>query len=94
METVPHGISTSALLRFVDIASDALGSAREEIDALNVYPVPDGDTGTNMFLTVSSARDAIRGAVADGSPRRPRRECHRVVPGTDTFDFIPPVVVG
>ena len=29
----------------------ALGDAREEIDALNVYPVPDGDTGTNLYLT-------------------------------------------
>lgn len=67
METVPHGISTSSILRFVDIASDALGSAREEIDALNVYPVPDGDTGTNMFLTVSAARDALREAV-DAAP--------------------------
>lgn len=64
METVPHGISTSSILRFVDIASDALGGAREEIDALNVYPVPDGDTGTNMFLTVAAARDALREAVA------------------------------
>ena len=64
METVPHGISTSSILRFVDIASDALGGAREEIDALNVYPVPDGDTGTNMFLTVSAARDELRAARA------------------------------
>jgi DAK2 domain fusion protein YloV len=64
METVPHGISTSSILRFVDIASDALAGAREEIDALNVYPVPDGDTGTNMFLTVAAARDALRDAVA------------------------------
>jgi DAK2 domain fusion protein YloV len=32
----------------------ALGRAREEIDALNVYPVPDGDTGTNLYLTVES----------------------------------------
>ena len=39
--------------------SRALAAAREEIDALNVYPVPDGDTGTNMFLTVESARDAM-----------------------------------
>ncbi|WP_342748925.1 DAK2 domain-containing protein [Nocardioides gansuensis] len=55
------------MLRFVDVATDALGAAREEIDALNVYPVPDGDTGTNMFLTVSAARDAIREAVAAGA---------------------------
>ena len=37
-------------------------TAREEIDALNVYPVPDGDTGTNMYLTSSAARDAMHEA--------------------------------
>jgi DAK2 domain fusion protein YloV len=55
-------IQLGTVLRFVDIATDALAEAREEIDALNVYPVPDGDTGTNMYLTVSAARDAIRDA--------------------------------
>ena len=45
--------------RFADQAVDGLAATREEIDALNVYPVPDGDTGTNMFLTVESARDAM-----------------------------------
>ena len=64
MEPVTHGITLDAVARFVDIATDALSSAREEIDALNVYPVPDGDTGTNMFLTVSAARDALREARA------------------------------
>jgi uncharacterized protein len=34
---------------------------RDEVDALNVFPVPDGDTGTNMLLTLQSAMDAIRG---------------------------------
>ncbi|MFM6851584.1 MAG: hypothetical protein ACKOVB_21035 [Terrabacter sp.] len=48
MEHVTHGITLDGVARFVDIATDALSSAREEIDALNVYPVPDGDTGTNM----------------------------------------------
>ncbi len=46
-------------LRLADLATTQLGVAREEIDALNVYPVPDGDTGTNMFLTMSAARDAL-----------------------------------
>ncbi len=64
METVPTGISTAGLARFVEITTDALSRAREEIDALNVYPVPDGDTGTNMFLTISAARDAIVQALA------------------------------
>jgi uncharacterized protein len=67
MEQVPHGISLATVLRFVDIATDALSQAREEIDALNVYPVPDGDTGTNMFLTFSAARDAIRDAASGGA---------------------------
>jgi len=62
MEHVTHGITLDGVARFVDIATDALSSAREEIDALNVYPVPDGDTGTNMFLTVSAARDELRAA--------------------------------
>ena len=55
-------IELGVVLRFIDIATDALAGAREEIDALNVYPVPDGDTGTNMYLTVSAAREAIREA--------------------------------
>ena len=37
----------------------ALGEARAEIDALNVYPVPDGDTGTNLYLTMESAVEAL-----------------------------------
>ena len=48
-----------AVCRFADLAVEGLSAAREEIDALNVYPVPDGDTGTNMYLTVEAARDAM-----------------------------------
>src|SRR5262245_49729638 len=58
------GVDLGVVRRFVDVAVDALAAAREEIDALNVYPVPDGDTGTNMYLTMSAARDAIHQAAA------------------------------
>ena len=51
--------------RFADLAVEGLAATREEIDALNVYPVPDGDTGTNMFLTVESARDALLAALEE-----------------------------
>jgi DAK2 domain fusion protein YloV len=61
------GVDLAVVRRFVDVAVDALSAAREEIDALNVYPVPDGDTGTNMYLTMSAARDAIQQATADGA---------------------------
>src|SRR2546429_7407030 len=33
---------------------------RDEVDALTVFPVPDGDTGTNMLLTLQSAVEDIR----------------------------------
>ena len=36
------------------VASDWLEKNAAEIDALNVFPVPDGDTGTNMLLTMRS----------------------------------------
>jgi DAK2 domain fusion protein YloV len=38
---------------------DALAAHREAINRLNVYPVPDGDTGTNMALTVESVVTAL-----------------------------------
>ena len=37
-------------------ATDYLGVFIDEVNALNVYPVPDGDTGTNMHLTLQSVR--------------------------------------
>ena len=40
-------------------ATAALGVARGRIDALNVFPVADSDTGTNVFLTVSGGADAV-----------------------------------
>ena len=60
------GVELAVVRRFVDEAVDALAEAREEIDALNVFPVPDGDTGTNMYLTMSAARDAFLDAGAGG----------------------------
>ncbi len=40
----------------------ALADRREAIDDLNVFPVPDGDTGTNMTLTVRAGLDALHAA--------------------------------
>lgn len=37
-------------------ATDWFAVYVEEVNALNVYPVPDGDTGTNMHLTLQSVR--------------------------------------
>ena len=52
----------AALLRRVIVGyHDALSEHREVIDNLNVYPVPDGDTGTNMTLTVRSVTEGLDG---------------------------------
>jgi DAK2 domain fusion protein YloV len=56
---VSESVEVALLLRWCDLTLTALGDAREEIDALNVYPVPDGDTGTNLYLTFEAARQAI-----------------------------------
>ena len=37
-----------------------------EVDALNVFPVPDGDTGTNMNLTMSSGSKEIQNRTDEG----------------------------
>lgn len=42
-------------------AMNNLGNDQARIDALNVFPVPDGDTGTNMYLTFSSGvKEALK----------------------------------
>src|SRR6185437_7525477 len=41
-----------------------LAANHEEVNRLNVFPVPDGDTGTNMLLTLQSAVEDIRDSQA------------------------------
>ena len=48
-------------------AADSLDQRRHEIDALNVFPVADSDTGTNLAVTMRAACDALAEAVADRS---------------------------
>src|SRR6266853_2328510 len=48
-----------AVGRLVDAALASLEANRARIDDLNVYPVPDGDTGTNLTMTVRAVADAV-----------------------------------
>ena len=48
-------MNSALLLHFFRCGEAQLTGHREEVNALNVYPVPDGDTGTNMGLTIKSA---------------------------------------
>lgn len=63
-----------AVRAWTEASLAALGEERAAIDALNVFPVPDGDTGTNMFLTVESACAAVDEVfdAADAAGRRAR----------------------
>ena len=53
------------LRRVVTGFRDALKAHQEGINRLNVYPVPDGDTGTNMALTLESVAAELAGADPD-----------------------------
>ncbi|MDG4769673.1 DAK2 domain-containing protein [Solwaraspora sp. WMMD792] len=52
-------LDAAAVRRWCSGALAALRRHQGEIDALNVYPVPDGDTGTNLVLTLTSAQHAL-----------------------------------
>src|SRR5215211_2737819 len=55
-----------AELRAVVIAfRDGLRAHQEAVNRLNVYPVPDGDTGTNMALTLEAVVTELDGAGSD-----------------------------
>jgi len=54
-------INGAMLSKMMTMASKLLDINRDRIDAMNVFPVPDGDTGTNMSLTMQSAVKELRG---------------------------------
>ncbi|MGB8651465.1 MAG: DAK2 domain-containing protein [Mycobacteriales bacterium] len=58
-------LDAAALRQWCAVGLEALTAAREEIDDLNVYPVPDGDTGTNMQQTMAAVAEALGAAAAD-----------------------------
>ncbi|MCN9242827.1 DAK2 domain-containing protein [Streptomyces sp. RY43-2] len=64
MAQVPQPLDALAVRAWCTLALQALGRAREEIDAINVYPVADGDTGTNLYLTLESATAAVEAVFA------------------------------
>jgi len=63
--TTLQELSADDLRRVVREYAAALRAHREAINRLNVYPVPDGDTGTNMALTLESVVAELDGADDD-----------------------------
>ncbi|MFD4034057.1 DAK2 domain-containing protein [Streptomyces sp. NPDC058637] len=64
MPQSPDDLDAVAVRTWCSLALEALGREREAIDAINVYPVADGDTGTNLYLTVESAAAAVEAVFA------------------------------
>lgn len=65
-------INGEALKKAIISASECIGRHAEEVNSINVFPVPDGDTGTNLALTLSGCAKSLgncpeggAGAVAD-----------------------------
>src|ERR671929_1914915 len=54
-------LAAEDLRRIVTSYRDALRAHQESVNRLNVYPVPDGDTGTNMALTLESVVAGLDG---------------------------------
>lgn len=57
-------LDADAVRRWSRTAVELLDAHRSEIDALNVYPVPDSDTGSNLVTTMRAADAALRAAAA------------------------------
>jgi dihydroxyacetone kinase-like predicted kinase len=58
-------IDGSAFKEMFAVAADWLEKSVAEVNALNVFTVPDGDTGTNMLLTMNSSLDEVKNLEAN-----------------------------
>jgi DAK2 domain fusion protein YloV len=65
---VLEALDADAVRRWGSAAVEQLAVHRSEIDALNVYPVPDSDTGSNLLTTVRAATAELAGRPAADLP--------------------------
>src|SRR5512142_1744707 len=70
-------INGQSMKRLVEAGLIWLRTNQNTVNALNVFPVPDGDTGTNMVLTMQAAYDEV----ADSSERNVGRMAHAIAHG-------------
>ena len=64
-------ISGGAFKQMVAFGAACITAQKQAINDLNVFPVPDGDTGTNMSLTIQTAVTELRRARPPRSPPAP-----------------------
>ena len=65
--------SMNDIVNAIAAAAKALDARKDEINRLNVFPVPDGDTGTNMSLTLAMVVENLAGLKIGASPSEIRR---------------------
>ncbi|MGA9716604.1 MAG: DAK2 domain-containing protein [Aeromicrobium sp.] len=58
-------LKPTAFRAWTRLCAEALSATRAEIDALNVFPVPDSDTGTNAYLTFAAGAEAVEALPGD-----------------------------
>jgi fatty acid kinase len=56
---MPDRLDAATLRRAMEIFTESLREHRQELNSLNVYPVPDGDTGTNLLMTQEAVVSAL-----------------------------------
>ncbi|MBQ7202869.1 MAG: DAK2 domain-containing protein [Eubacterium sp.] len=56
-------------------AANNISNSRQAVDALNIFPVPDGDTGTNMSMTISAASKEVKNIPDDATIDEVSRRC-------------------
>jgi uncharacterized protein len=71
-------IDGQLLKKLAEASLTWLRTNQQTVNALNVFPVPDGDTGTNMVLTMQAAYDEI----ADSNERNVGRMAHSIAHGS------------
>ncbi|MEN3343338.1 MAG: fatty acid kinase [Actinomycetota bacterium] len=62
--SIASGDDLQAVRRVVAAALASLEASRRRLDDLNVYPVPDGDTGTNLTMTVRALAEGVEQTAA------------------------------
>lgn len=68
-----------AYVTLVAAAAQALKDRKDEVNRLNVFPVPDGDTGTNMSLTMDAVLAELRSLAPDADVQA---VCHAITQGS------------
>ncbi|MBQ9517412.1 MAG: DAK2 domain-containing protein [Eubacterium sp.] len=56
-------------------AANNISNSRQAVDALNIFPVPDGDTGTNMSMTITAAKKEVMGMSDDSTLSEVSKRC-------------------